>query len=128
LFGDFSKSSQEIEAEKLCKELEAAGGHFSKMFDLHDEMKTFFTQKDGSSEFIADHVDTSFGPRLTERGRSQVLSGKYRIPVVSWYDPDFEAPIRNDEIAFLVTPLGTVSYLYRKMFKKMIFNQLQFLK
>jgi len=109
LLGEFSKSTEEIEAEKICKILEDAGGNFARMFDLQDELALFFNQKDANVEFVADHFDTPIGPRLTERGRAQVLSGKYRLPVVSWCDPDFEEPIRSDEIAFVVPTLLRLS-------------------
>merc|ERR1712183_676682 len=36
-------------------------------------------------------------------------SGKYHLPVYSWVDPDFEAPIRNDEVYSLVAPLVNAS-------------------
>ena len=60
---------------------------------------------------MADHYNTPIGPRLTERGRTQVMSGKYRLPVVCWCDPDFEAPIKSNEIAFIVPILLKIANL-----------------
>lgn len=109
LFGEFAKSTEEVEAEKICKSLEDAGSNFARMFGLESELRLFFNQKDASVEFIADHYDTPIGPRLTERGRAEVLSGKYRLPIVSWCDPDFEEPIRSNELAFAIPTLVKLS-------------------
>ena len=52
------------------------------------------------------HEETIYGERLTPRGRAE------KLPILSWVDPDFVAPIRSDE--FL--PLGTL-ITYQNFFK-----------
>merc|ERR1712062_295794 len=42
LFGEFTKSSEEVEAEKVAKTLEDAGGQFANIFNLQNEMSHFF--------------------------------------------------------------------------------------
>ena len=69
----------------------------ASIFGLESDLPEHFEQQTINTT-IPDHESTMFGPRLTPRGRSQVMSGKYHLPVYSWVDPDFEAPIRNDEV------------------------------
>ena len=50
LFGEFTKSSEEVEAEKVAKTLEDAGGQFANIFNLQNEMSHFFGSSESGSQ------------------------------------------------------------------------------
>ena len=51
------------------------------------------------------HEETVYGERLTPRGRAE------KLPILSWVDPDFTAPIRSDELL----PLGKCTRLLKQL-------------
>ena len=50
IFGEFTKSSEEIEAEKVAKTLEDAGVQFANIFKLENEMSHFLRSSDTGSQ------------------------------------------------------------------------------
>ena len=94
---DIVKTEKEKEIERIITDLERGCHGLASIFGLESDLPDHFEMQTANTT-IPDHESTMFGPRLTPRGRSQVMSGKYHLPVYSWVDPDFEAPIRNDEV------------------------------
>jgi len=105
---DIVKTEKEKEIERIITDLERGCHGLASIFGLESDLPDHFEMQTANTT-IPDHESTMFGPRLTPRGRSQVMSGKYHLPVYSWVDPDFEAPIRNDEVYSLVAPLVNTS-------------------
>ena len=80
-------------------DLERGASGMAEIFGIRDHLNLTMSV---DSTRGALHEETVYGERLTPRGRAE------KLPILSWVDPDFIAPIRSDEFM----PLG--KYLFKR--------------
>ena len=77
----------------ITADLECGASGIAEVFNIKEHLNVTMSL---DATRGALHEETIYGERLTPRGRAE------KLPILSWVDPDFVAPIRSDE--FL--PLG----------------------